>query len=264
MSGQAKKEIGLAAIAIAYSAATLWVMALGISGLSSALLLAVVFMMAVSWIAFIAFAFALLGTTTATVVLFAVPIILIAVGGLQAGALTAAVPLLALLALARWRIRDEADAGIAYRPARLFYGGVRWLALGLLLAAAGLAVEPVRSALRTYTISVPQAAIAAALRPIEPLLAGTIPGPAAVPVPLLTDIINHYLTAVVNNSPLLSALAALVALLLVSRLLVSLIAWPVLALIIILVLIAQQMGFARVVTRQVASSRLQLTEDDHG
>jgi hypothetical protein len=166
--------------------------------------------------------------------------------------------------MARWRIRDQIADTLGFRPARIFYGGIRWVCLGILLATAGLAVAPVRTTVRTAVITVPEEVVAAALGPIEPLVAGTVPGGTTALTPLVTDIVNSYLNAVLHNSPLLSALAAAVAVLFVSRLVVSLAAWPTLALVILFVFIAQQTRLVYLVSREVPSTRLQLEKTDHG
>jgi hypothetical protein len=264
VTGRTQKEIALTAFTGICGAGVFGLLTLSIVEPPSLIILTAAVTAALIWAALLALAFALVRWGSAAVLIWSLPLLLITVGGFKVGVLTAALPVLAALAMARWRIRDQISDSLGFRPARIFYGGMRWICLAILLAAAGLAVAPVRTTVRTAEIAIPEEVVAAALAPVEPILAGLITEGAAAPIPLITAIVNSYLNTILHNSPLLSALAAAVAVLFVSRLLVSLAAWPALILVIACVYGARQTRFAYLVKRQVETSRLELTEPDHG
>src|SRR5688572_1204040 len=103
MSGQTQKEIALAALVIIGGAGVFALLTLGIAEPPSFIVLTAVVVAALVWAALLALAFALVRWGSAVALIWSLPLILITIGGFSVGVLTAALPILAAFAMARWR-----------------------------------------------------------------------------------------------------------------------------------------------------------------
>ena len=259
MTHQTQKQISLAVTTLIYSALLFWWLAISVHTSPTVPVTVLLVLTILGWVALTAFALALINSVgIATTLILSLAVLLAIIGLVQASVIIAAAAMLGIVAVARWRIRDELDDCVTYQTIRTFYAGVRWLLFGLMVAIAGLALSPIVESLRAGTIDVPEAVVHAAIKPVEPLLQDIAPGYTPAVLTITTDILNQYVNTMTQTNPLLSALVALVTVLLIARLLTPLLAWPTLALIALLVLIARRTKFAHLIKQATVVEQLQL------
>jgi hypothetical protein len=258
MTRQTQKEISLVAAVVIYSAALLWWLGVSFGSRPSGIIVSLFVVVALGWVALMALSFALVGSPGAAVLILIPPVLLGAVGKLNGGAIVAALLMAAILATARWRIRDQINDRLYYQTVPIFYGGVRWLTFGFMVAAAGLVVASVTAGLEHSVITIPESSVRLVLNPLEVMMRDITQNDVPLAVAAITEGLNQYLNAIVHNSPLLSALAALITILVISRLALPLLAWPSLILIALVGWIGRQTQFVHLTKQPVISERLQL------
>lgn len=179
MTLQRKKEIGVVALTVIYSA-LFWLgvgQFLRLAPLPGWLPLVLVTMAALLWVVLVDFTFMITPLLASTAAVIAVSGLVVALtGGFTVAALAGAALLMVFLATAKQLIRREVGTRVRYSTSQIFFAGSRLTLLGLVMAMAGLFLPHLSESIFAERIAVPEEYVSWAVRPLDPFIARLFPG----------------------------------------------------------------------------------------
>lgn len=230
------------------------------------------------WVALMAIALTLIQSSIVRYsIIVAAGLAVAAAGFARLGAIGGAILLVLVLTVAQRTFTRESTNRLLFRTRDVFTLGTRLVIIGVILAAAGLALPVIETSLAKEGLKISRDQTAIALRPIEPLLEQLVSGVSATDdieslsttqapsitvsqlglVDIVTDSINTTLTRLSQQYPLLIAGMLIILAFLTLRAFVPLIAWLVIVVIMTLLWTARRLHVLRIVSIQTTAQRLE-------
>lgn len=263
MTPQRQKEVGLVVFVLAFSVGAFlltWLFVQqGRFTLTS--VLAVLITLAGFWAAVVSFSLGVLQHPgSAAAVVLGVPAALALVGLGQVPALVAALLLIALLASARYLIRNDVVSRVRYRTSEMFTRGARVVIFGVIVIVLGLAWPELGDNLTPAQLRLPVTFVEGIVQLALPALPHGLTGvvDAHQITTLVVNIVNEQLQTVVTTYRSVFTLMVIAAVFFTWKEIVVVIAWPVIRIIAVIVALARRIGLVYISRSQATIEQLHL------
>lgn len=263
MTPQRQKEVGLVVFVLVVSAGAFLLTSLFVhqGRFNLTAIIVILTLAAWLWAALLTMALGLLQHPgSSAVVVLGVPATLALVGLGQLPALIAALLLIALLASARYAIRNDVISRLRYRSSEMFTRGARLVVFGVIVVALGIAWPALSDRLSPAEIRLPVTVVEEIVRRIVPALPAGLSG-TVDPRQLSTfvvGVINQQLHALIANYRSVFTVMVIATVFFAWKELVVILALPVVWLIGVLVSLARHLGLVYISRSQATIEQLHL------